>query len=217
LLVSVLGAAFLFCFFLKWQPVHSRLHLPLFVLFAPFVAVVVEHWPRLIVYSACGLLFILSVPDVFSENGKQLTGPQAIFSKDRSSMRLMYGSYYRKDYGAAIALIKKSRCREIGMIIEHDAWEYPLFAFLGSSYRIEHVNVDNVSTRTRNSRLLESFDPQLIVRVRALYSPNDRFAKPFTNVPVLAYHGNSYQREWSSDLIEIYARSNEPAFIGSLQ
>src|SRR5262249_830300 len=40
----VAAGALLFCVFLRWQPWHTRLHLPLFVLSGPVVAAAFARW-----------------------------------------------------------------------------------------------------------------------------------------------------------------------------
>ncbi|MCM0034304.1 MAG: glycosyltransferase family 39 protein [Burkholderiaceae bacterium] len=43
-ILCTLGAYLIFCSYLRWQPWHSRLHLPLFILSTPFLGVVIEKF-----------------------------------------------------------------------------------------------------------------------------------------------------------------------------
>lgn len=42
-LAALIGAFFIFCFYIKWNPWNHRFHLPLFVLFCPFIATVLSN------------------------------------------------------------------------------------------------------------------------------------------------------------------------------
>lgn len=63
----VASAALLFCVVLRWQPWHTRLHLPLFVLGAPLVAVAFSQWKRTqrILAAICLLLFLPAIQDTY--------------------------------------------------------------------------------------------------------------------------------------------------------
>ena len=71
----LVGEALLFCLVLKWQPWHSRLHLPLFVLAAPFVAVQLERWlhPAFIATLVAAVL-LAAIPWVIANQSRPLVG-----------------------------------------------------------------------------------------------------------------------------------------------
>lgn len=63
----VATGALLFCILLKWQPWHTRLHLPLFVLSAPLVAAAFSHrwYTRRIFGAICLVLFVPVIRDTY--------------------------------------------------------------------------------------------------------------------------------------------------------
>ena len=71
-LVSVCVTFLLFNVLLKWQPWHSRLHLPLFVLFAPFVAIAISQWRTRLVTYIMAFLLVGSLPWVLANQTRFL-------------------------------------------------------------------------------------------------------------------------------------------------
>ena len=62
-LTCAVGAFLIFCLLLKWQPWHSRLHLPLFLLMAPAVAIMVTRsLGEKAALVVCGLLLLCALP-----------------------------------------------------------------------------------------------------------------------------------------------------------
>jgi len=62
--------------------------------------------------------------------------------------------------------IQQKGATRIGLIMGEDSWEYPLWVFLKEAgvegFRIEHINVMNVSGSTRD----EDFQPDYTLRLR---------------------------------------------------
>jgi hypothetical protein len=149
---------------------------------------------------------MLSVPNLFAELHKPIFGSESIFRQDRSEMYFIYGSFYKVSVIEAVNRIKSSHTKDIGMIVEHGAWEYPFFALLGKSYRLEHVAVNNPSAFTTNSKRMSSFAPGFILHVKAAGSPDSKDIPTCQSSDEIIYHSCSYRRCWSSQSVDMYKK-----------
>ncbi len=164
-LISLISAFSLFCFFLQWQPWHSRLQLPLFVMGAPLIALMLEKaWSSKVSLAVCYFLLIFSLPYLlFNKSRPVLPLKNSIFNKSRVYQYFVNFPYLQRPYQAAVDLISKQGEREIGLISKEDNWEYPfwvLFKQKGRPFEIEHMNVKNVS-----KKLSLSFQPDAIIYI----------------------------------------------------
>ncbi|HMR66227.1 MAG TPA: glycosyltransferase family 39 protein [Anaerolineae bacterium] len=160
-------AFFLFGLYLKWQPWHSRLHLPLFILGAPVVGIMVaELFPRPVV----GLLVIVLTTQtgylMVHNPLHPLWGPRNVFTSPRSDQYFWPNPVLQEPYQAATELIQARGCRQIGLLLPLDFWEYPFWILLNrpgdSPVWIENVQVGNVSQALQSL----AFEPCAVVCIR---------------------------------------------------
>ena len=118
-----LSAAFvLFCAVFKWQPWNTRLHLPLFVLWAAVVgSVLVRSWPRTVTAGVAALLLLLAVPDVFGNVIRPLTF--AAIEQSRQDDYFNDRGDSRASYIDAVKLARSQQCGDIGMNLPMNAFE----------------------------------------------------------------------------------------------
>jgi hypothetical protein len=170
LYAAVLVVAFLvFALYLRWQPWHSRLHLPLFVLWSSVLGVVWERHRRLAL-SVSGVLLVLALPSVVDNRSRPLLGHEAVFWHSRANQYLTTRPELREPYNAALRQINEAGCSNIGLWIEVDAAEYPMWVLAGHEagagrVHIEHIYVKNASVRAPLSSELDTFDPCAILLV----------------------------------------------------
>jgi hypothetical protein len=165
---ALAGGFLLFCLALKWQPWNSRLHLPLFLLSAPAVAVGLAtrlrpQWTHAL---ACVLLLASFVWALGNET-RPLVGRSSIFTRSRLE-QYFSDTQAREDYtGAARHLLERGHTR-VGLVFGGDAnsqREYPLWALLAESPappRLENVDVRNVSQRLAPP----GFSPEALVCIQ---------------------------------------------------
>lgn len=148
---ACLASAFLiFCLYLKWQPWGSRLHLPLFILWSPAIAVAASRTlNRRFVNVLAVSLVVMAIPWVVGNQFRPLVGQGSILRAQRLNVYFYNRPQIRKPYLEASAFLKSHGCSRVGLICDHDAWEYPLWVVLQrdseQEVRIEHVAVINVS------------------------------------------------------------------------
>jgi len=161
---ALLCAFFLFCLCLKWQSWGSRLHLPLFVLWSPLIALVMDRTPHrgFVNVIAFSLLFF-SLPWVFLNQSRPLISRDSILNSSRIDMYFRNRPSLREPYINAANSITRGECRHIGLSIGGDDWEYPFWVLLREnrpSY-IQHIDVTNES-----AVLSEDFDPCAIICIQ---------------------------------------------------
>lgn len=158
---NLLFAFLLFCLILKWQPWHSRLHLPLFILGAPAVGITLDNWKRGWGNFMIILLLIASLPWVVNNAQRPLAGKISVLKRERSSQYFGRNQTAETNFRTVVKQVEDSGCREIGLLTEINAWEYPLWALLQEKkthgqYRIEHIG-----TKTK----LHDFTPCIVIKI----------------------------------------------------
>lgn len=205
-LVVVLSSFFLFCFLLKWQPWHSRLHLPIFVLFAPVVSIVLSTtWSRKIAQYTFLLLLLSSIPYLLLNDLRPIIGEASILKIDRTSQYFAAKSQLKIDYTTVSQLIKRQACQNVGLIIVPNSWEYPLWILLeekGSPpIRIEHVAVNNMTQAISQRQYFKNFSPCSIIAIGNGLDLNDH----------IILHNQTYNRYWQSssdsrELVQLFVQ-----------
>ena len=194
----------LFSALLKWQPWHSRLHLPLFVLGSAFVAAVLDissrKGKRLIIVAV--VLFAAASPYVLANEARSYVGKFSILKIPRMAQYFRRRFELRRPYVGTVRFLKRARCKRIGLLIGSNSWEYPLWALLrhkdDAEYRIEHVEVLNASKdlaypAAESAQGGRPFVPEAIIVIR-----RDRKER------TLAFGGRTYVLAFRSDPVDVF-------------
>ena len=153
--VGLLVAFVAFCAGLRWQPWHTRLHLPLFILWAAPVGVLLgQSWPRLAVWSVGSLLVCLSIPFALGNASRPLAWPgeTSILKRTRTEMYFAERPDLAAPFLAAARAARQTGCRRIGLpppASGQDDFDYPLIALLRAGrpdVRVVPIDVGNVSS-----------------------------------------------------------------------
>lgn len=159
---ALLIAAFLLlCLLLKWQPWNSRLHLPLFVLGAPIIGVVLSTvMGSKTTYSLAFMLILISLPWLFFNTTRPITGPNNIFTTPRIDQYFVNVPAFKEPFKKIAAEISSQQYKNVGFDTYTYATEYPFWVLLkDDNCRFEHVNVKNISKKIKR----ENFWPDVII------------------------------------------------------
>lgn len=158
--VTLIACFLIFSAYLKWQPWHSRLQLPIFILWSPFIAYSLSYsrfFKSHPVY-LFSIIYLISIPWIFFSSTKPLIAKlhskypfykseENVFQLTRNELYFINRPKVYDSYTNVAAFIRHTNERKIGLIITGDEWEYPLFALLENSHvRIIHLDVDNDSS-----------------------------------------------------------------------
>jgi hypothetical protein len=131
----------LFSAVFRWQPWHSRLELPLFVLAAPLVGMALA--PRRIGPAVAVALLLLALDPLLWNATRPLVGPRNIFQEDREAQYFVTRPDLQPPYRAAIERARALGCADIGLMFAGSEPEYPFWVLaksaLGERVRLEHV------------------------------------------------------------------------------
>jgi 4-amino-4-deoxy-L-arabinose transferase-like glycosyltransferase len=197
-LTLVLGAAFvLFSGLLRWQPWHTRLELPLFVLGAPLVAVVMQRARPGLGAPLAGLLLASMLPWVGYNQARPLFGPRSIMTEPRLTEYFMNQPGLSASYAGAAERLADQGCGRIGLL--PGGYEYLVWAVLRqavpSDIQIESVAVNNVSARLREQASVD-FRPCAVLAFNQAASDQAASDQAASTRPV-EFHGRTYQLSWS--------------------
>ena len=168
-LISLLVGFLIFCFYLRWQSWHSRLLLPLAVLWSPFIAQTLTQFrARWLIGISMLALVATSMVWVFYNETHRLSGKENIFDSDRAQQYMFKNRSLYRPFIETVDLLNRKSCSNIGLMTDWDGWEYPLWVMLKKdllSVHIEHVNVENISSRFSNMSPYNQFEPCAIVMI----------------------------------------------------
>lgn len=196
---AVTMAFLLFTLLLKWQPWHSRLHLPLFVLWSPFVAIVLCRIPNhRVATSIVTVLMLSALPWVFYNKSRPLLGEGNIINMRRIDQYFNNLLALRDPYMGAANFLKSRKCPQIGLSVGWNDPEYLLWAALRETAnyraRLEHVNVHNLSIVKSRTFPITDFIPCAIVSTDP--NPSKEMA---TDVGV-------YAQKWSLTPVSVFIK-----------
>jgi hypothetical protein len=198
--ILALFAAFLVVFlFLRWNVWIARVHLPLFVLGSPIIAVMLSRY--FLVRARTFIVVLLVVVSQFAllyNETRPIIGEKSIFVVTR------LGQYFRNrtdlfpQYSHAAFLLKDKQCSQVGFLSQdEDSWEYPLWILLEggpvSSVRIEHLQVANQSAKASVPGVMRDFIPCGLVAVDMTEWPD-----------LIVDGGREYVKSWMGKKVAVY-------------
>ena len=166
-MTGLIMSFFGFCAVLKWQPWHTRLHLPLFVLWSPLISVTLTQvWPSFLTKSlGIVLLLLSSLPILGNELRPIIFSTQyTIFNQDRSALYFMDHLDVMQSYLDTINIVKRSECKNIGIDTISNEYEYPILALLGNKKDHRHImniGVENISSIYSKNE--DDFNPCIVI------------------------------------------------------
>ncbi len=146
----VMAAGFiLFCALLRWQLWHCRIHLAWFVLLAPWTsAMLTTMAPRWLSCLAGAVVAEFALFCIVS-NASRPVPERSWFELPRETLYLKVRMpKLNTPLALAVSDIIRSRCEHVGLKLDFDDAEYPIWVMLqgrGFAGRISHFEVDNES------------------------------------------------------------------------
>ena len=193
-LIVCLGIFIIFCFLLKWQWYHSRLHVTIFLLFSPFVAVILTkiNQRKLINFLAIFLL-LAAIPWITLGRERTLIGEHNIFNTNRIEQYFVSRAYLKNDYINAVNFIQSRQCYQLGLYLDKDDFEYPLWILLQNSDKpvnIQHINPANTSAILKDVNFIPC----------AVFSTK----KDLNKSSEISVNQHKYIPAWSSNHVKIF-------------
>lgn len=137
---------------IKWNPFISRYFLPVFIISAPCLSLLFDGNRLKPLVNLCAAGLLLTALVVLANNEmRPLIGPKSVFVTDRIDQYFMARPEAKPYFVALDNSIKKKQISNIGIVdTDGNMWEYALWVLLkdnGVNYRIEHVDVNNLSAK----------------------------------------------------------------------
>ncbi len=139
----------LFCALLKWQQWHTRLHLAYFALLMPFVAIVVARsFPRWCVWLTTAMVVSFAIYGVPKNESRPVFDSKFLRLPREEQYLFVNVPQLNQPLRQIAGVIAASNCRTVGLKLQFDDPEYPLWVMLrnrGFQGQIDHFYVQNVS------------------------------------------------------------------------
>jgi hypothetical protein len=169
-MLCVAGGFLLFSFYLRWQPWHARLHVPLLMLAVPVCAVVLDRIRRRWVIGAVSALaFVVALPPLLRNPARPLLAARPVFEVPRQQQYFAEHTDLYAPYVAATDYLKSMPCRDIGLWMRGDGAEYLIWVLMRThgrdGVRIRHVSVGNPSANLKAVPAGDQFTPCALMYV----------------------------------------------------
>ena len=141
--------------FIKWHPWTVRYQLPFFVLMAPVIGVVSSRSTGRIFWNIALIVLMLgATPYLFiNETRPLLSGKGTIFNTPRVDQYFACNPKFSNSYKQVTDRLSLSQCSNIGLRVEVNTWEYPIWALLRNQLdqpiRMEAIEVSNPTAKAQ--------------------------------------------------------------------
>ena len=162
----------------RWQPFNARLHLPLFVLLAPGIAITMQSLGRTGSRVGAIALFVASLPPLLGNATRPAIAPslampgvESVFTAPRLEQYFASRREILPVYTHLAIAARALDCRSFALKTGYDGWEYPLSVVLDVP-SLPHAFVQNASTEIDEAPL----DPNaclIVVDERPDWRPPD--------------------------------------------
>jgi len=167
----ILLAFLMFCGYVRSQPFHTRLLMPLLVISSPFVAIVMErNWKKNL---GCWIALVLApigATCVMSNHLHPYWGRHGIFSTDRTSRYFLNLPRLEAPCRKIADEASKLRVKQVGLILDSNDLEYPLDVLLkrvDPSIRVEPMPQPGLlDPHTSNRGWNNDLRPWMIVQIK---------------------------------------------------
>jgi hypothetical protein len=162
----------------RWQPYNARLHLPLFVVLAPGIAMTLRAAGRIGAPIVVVALFLASTPALLANATRPvvasqlaMAGVESVFTTPRLDQYFAARRDALPVYAHLAAAARALDCRAYALKAGYDGWEYALARTLGVP-RLDHAFVRNASTELGEKPLADG-GCLVVVDERADWRPPD--------------------------------------------
>lgn len=203
----VLAGFLLFAFLFTWSPWRCRLHLPIFILFAPFVGIALSKSLNFRMTNVIAvLLIVLSYPWVFQNDTRPLLGENSVLTTPRLDQYFITQQQFNTPYTEAVQVTQSQNCSNIGLILEGTSFEYPLWRLFQQDQpesRIQFVHVNNESANVRPSVNVE---PCAILSITTIKTGDEQEKE-------LIHDQTPYTKHWSTDFAKGSGKGSVQVFL----
>jgi hypothetical protein len=116
----------LFCAVVKWQPWHTRLHLPVVSLFAALGGTLFGRLRPAAVAAVAICALLVLAPSLLWGQQKPLLGSPSIFTATRDDNRLRTRPTLREPLRCAVEAARRIAPQRVAITVIGEAWEYVL-------------------------------------------------------------------------------------------
>jgi hypothetical protein len=182
------------------------------MLWAPCVATVLaRHLNKKVTTAIAAVLALSAFPYVLYNNQRPLIGNSSvaerafftgtgIFHSSRANQYFNRRRAVSDSYLGAVRTLKSQGCSQIGLVLRNtkweiiDDWEYPLWVLLNAdetrTFRLQHVMVENVSSKKNRTSPFNNFRPCAVIAMGSIENVD--------------HDGIVYGKTWSSDDVSVF-------------
>jgi len=187
----------LFSFILKWQPWHTRLQTPLFLMTPFFTAIVLDRtlktipvYPKRLIISGFIVVGYSLIVFVSNPTRPLISNSKIAITDSRSKKYCANYLSYENDFKIARRYLKKYEGK-IGVEIGGDMWEYLLYFDVFSNHQKIGIPI-NVENVTKKLNPIKKQEVECIIS--------------YKNKPVYNYDNSNFKKIKSSKLFTIYLK-----------
>ena len=202
--LAVLTGFLLFCWLIFWSHWRARLHLPFFVLGAPWVAVVItQSFNNKITNFTALCLLILCSSWIFNNGMKPILGEENVFVVPRINQYFKSRQYIQPEYIQAANIIQQTQCQSLGIIDNTSGklYEYPMLLLLKSQEKdieIRHVSLNHFfGEMMKNQKVDSDFEPCILLAFASTKNQQ-------TTTDLLTFNRQRYEKFWDGKYVELY-------------